>query len=61
MSGSESNICDRPKSGKRTPSASSGVPRRMFLFFSNKLGCLASLAVSVVLTLILLALFGVLG
>lgn len=33
----------------------------MFLFFSNKLGCLASLAVSVVLSLVLLALFGFLG
>ncbi len=27
----------------------------MFLFFSNRLGCLGSLAVSVVLTLILIA------
>lgn len=32
----------------------------MFLFFSNKLGCLGSIAVSVVLTLILLLIFGVL-
>ncbi len=31
----------------------------MFLFFSNKLGCLGSIAVSVVLTLIVLLLFGV--
>jgi hypothetical protein len=32
----------------------------MFFFFSNRLGCLGSLAVSVVLTLILLAVFHVL-
>ncbi len=32
----------------------------MFLFFSNRLGCLGSLAVSVILTLILLAVFHVL-
>lgn len=32
----------------------------MFLFFSNKLGCLGSVAVSIVLTLIVLLLFGVL-
>jgi hypothetical protein len=31
----------------------------MFLFFSNKLGCLGSIAVSIVLTLIVLLLFGV--
>ncbi len=31
----------------------------MFVFFSNKLGCLGSIAVSVVLTLILLLIFGV--
>jgi hypothetical protein len=31
----------------------------MFLFFSNKLGCLGSILVSVVLTLLLLLLFGV--
>ena len=30
----------------------------MFLFFSNKLGCLGSIAVSIVLTLIVLLLFG---
>ena len=29
----------------------------MFLFFSNRFGCLGSLLISVVLTLILLALF----
>ncbi len=31
----------------------------MFFFFSNKLGWLGSIAVSIVLTLLLLALFGV--
>lgn len=30
------------------------VPARMFFFFSNRLGCLGSLVVSVVLTAILL-------
>jgi energy-converting hydrogenase Eha subunit E len=32
----------------------------MFLFFSNKLGCLGSIAVSAVITLVLLLIFGVL-
>lgn len=32
----------------------------MFFFFSNKLGCLGSILVSVVLTLLLLLFFGVL-
>jgi len=31
----------------------------MFLFFSNKLGCLGSILVSVVLTLLVLLFFGV--
>jgi hypothetical protein len=31
----------------------------MFIFFSNKLGCLGSILVSLVLTLLLLLLFGV--
>jgi hypothetical protein len=31
----------------------------MFFFFSNKLGCLGSIAVSLVLTLIVLLIFGV--
>lgn len=31
----------------------------MFVFFSNRLGCLGSLLISLVLTLILLLLFGV--
>lgn len=32
----------------------------MFLFFSNRLGCLASLGISAILTLIVLWLMGVL-
>jgi hypothetical protein len=32
----------------------------MFLFFSNRLGCLGSIAVSIVVTLLLLWLFGIL-
>jgi hypothetical protein len=32
----------------------------MFLFFSNRLGCLGSILVSVVLTLVLLFVFGLL-
>ena len=31
----------------------------MFFFFSNRLGCLGSILVSLVITLVLLALFGV--
>jgi len=31
----------------------------MFFFFSNRLGCLPSLAISAVITLILLVIFGV--
>jgi hypothetical protein len=33
---------------------------QVFLFFSSRLGCLGSLAVSIILTLILLAVFHVL-
>jgi hypothetical protein len=33
----------------------------MFFFFSNRLGCAGSIAFSVVLTLVLLFLFGVIG
>jgi len=33
----------------------------MFFFFSNRLGCAGSIAVSVVPTLVLLFLFGVIG
>jgi hypothetical protein len=32
----------------------------MFLFFSNKLGCLGSIVLSAVVTLVLLLVFGVL-
>ena len=32
----------------------------MFVFFSNRLGCLGSILVSLVLTLVLLAFFGIL-
>lgn len=32
----------------------------MFVFFSNRIGCLGSIAVSVLLTLLLLLLFGIL-
>jgi hypothetical protein len=32
----------------------------MFFFFSNRLGCLGSIVVSAILTVVLLALFGVL-
>ena len=35
------------------------APHAMFFFFSNKLGWLASIAISLVLTLLLLFLFGV--
>jgi hypothetical protein len=35
-------------------------PVQVFFFFSSRLGCLGSLAVSVILTLILLAVFHVL-
>ena len=31
----------------------------MFFFFSNRMGCLGSIAVSAILTLVLLAFFGV--
>jgi hypothetical protein len=33
----------------------------MFFFFSNRLGCAGSIAISIVLTLFLLFLFGVIG
>jgi hypothetical protein len=33
----------------------------MFFFFSNRLGCAGSIAISVVLTLLILFLFGVIG
>jgi hypothetical protein len=36
------------------------VAKTVFLFFSNRLGCLGSIALSVVLTVVLLFLLGVL-
>jgi hypothetical protein len=36
--------------GARVGGAASGVRRGVFVFFSNRLGCLGSLLVSVVLT-----------
>jgi hypothetical protein len=36
------------------------VARRMFLFFSNRIGCLASIAISIVLTALLLLFLGIL-
>ena len=38
-----------------------GYPPRMFFFFSNRLGCFGSILISIVATLILLLIFGVLG
>jgi len=43
----------------RMPEASSGQPEAMFVFFSNRLGCLGSLLVSAALTLVLLLLLNV--
>jgi hypothetical protein len=34
-------------------------PTRMFLFFSNRLGCFGSLVVSAILTIVLLLIFDV--
>ena len=36
-----------------------GVPEGVFFFFSNRLGCLGSLLVSVVATVILILIFAV--
>jgi hypothetical protein len=47
---SASQTATRPNAGYRTP---------MFFFFSNRLGCLGSLAVSVIGTLVLLLVLGV--
>jgi hypothetical protein len=44
----------------RVGSRGDGNAPRVFLFFSNRLGCLGSLAVSALVTLVLLFLFGVL-
>jgi hypothetical protein len=49
-----------PGTGQRTYRSRITVPgARMFLFFSNRLGCLGSLVVSGLLTLVVLALLGV--
>lgn len=61
--------CRRTADGSRiksgmTVKGTTPPPQRsplMFLFFSNKLGCLASLGISLVLSLIVLALLGFLG
>jgi len=50
----------RPAPSSPVSQAIPKEPLQMFFFFSNRLGCLGSLAVSVVLTLILLAVFHVL-
>ena len=34
-----------------------GTPTRMFLFFSNRLGCLGSLLVSIAVTVVLVIIF----
>ncbi len=41
--------------------AGDGQPAGMFFFFSNRLGCLPSLLLSVGVSLLLLFLFGVIG
>jgi hypothetical protein len=55
------------RTGRRVPKASEGrrcgAPplRLVFLFFSNRLGCLGSLLVSLVVTVILLLILGVIN
>lgn len=44
--------------GRQVPGSSGFDP--MFLFFSNRLGCLGSLLVSAILTVVLLIILGVL-
>lgn len=46
--------------GSRFAFAPAGHRSGVFLFFSNRLGCLGSLALSAILTLILLLVFDVL-
>jgi energy-converting hydrogenase Eha subunit E len=57
-----SNLAGRPWPGadRIRGSRSTEGTDLVFLFFSSRLGCLGSLAVSVIVTLILLAVFGVL-
>lgn len=42
------------------PAARAGSHHTVFLFFSNRLGCLGSIVLSIVLTVLLLFLLGVL-
>jgi hypothetical protein len=46
--------------GRRSAGSSAGYRTPVFFFFSNRLGCLGSLVLSAVATLILLLLFDVL-
>lgn len=50
----------RPGASSPVSHGSIREPIQVFLFFSSRLGCLGSLTVSVILTLILLAVFHVL-
>ena len=45
--------------GAGSPPGRLGTPPPVFFFFSNRLGCLGSLAVSALLTVLLLLLFDV--
>jgi hypothetical protein len=45
-----------PGGGERLASAAAGQQGGVFLFFSNRLGCLGSIVLSVVITLVLVAL-----
>ena len=49
----------RPSALSRLPSRARGYSRRLFLFFSNRSGCLGSILISLIGTLILLLLLGV--
>ncbi|WP_170977735.1 hypothetical protein [Blastococcus sp. CCUG 61487] len=44
----------------RLPRSAAGHPVEVFVFFSSRLGCLGSLAVSALLTIVLLLAFDVL-
>jgi hypothetical protein len=53
---------DRPLGSREVATSQNGAVGRvehLFFFFSNRLGCLPSLLLSLVLTLVLLALTGV--
>ena len=45
--------------GPRLAGGTRAAERTMFFFFSNRLGCLGSIAVSLVITLVLLAVLGI--